>query len=34
MVPCKLLKELAELHGDLFSRHDSPLEGYVLVAVD
>ena len=25
---------MAELHGDLFSRHASPLEGYVFVAVD
>ena len=25
---------LAELHGDLFSRHASPLEGYAFVAVD
>ena len=25
---------LAELHGDLFSRHASPLEGYVFVVVD
>ena len=25
---------LAELHGDLFSRHASPLEVYVFVAVD
>ena len=25
---------LAELHGDLFSRHASPLEGYVFVMID
>ena len=25
---------LAELHGDLFSRHASPVEVYVFVAVD
>ena len=25
---------MPELHGDLFSRHASPLEGYVFVAVD
>ena len=25
---------LAELHGDLFSRHANPLEGYGFVAVD
>ena len=28
------ISKLAELHGDLFSRHASPLEGYVFVAVD
>ena len=26
--------KLAELHGDVFSRHASPLEVYVFVAVD
>ena len=25
---------LAELHGDLFSRHASPLEGHIFVVVD
>ena len=25
---------LAELHADLFSRHTSPLEAYIFVAVD
>ena len=25
---------MAELHGDLFSRHASPIEGYVFVVVD
>ena len=26
--------KLPELHADLFSRHASPLEGYVFVSVD
>ena len=28
------ISKLAELHGDLFSRHASPLEGYIFVVVD
>ena len=29
-----VILKLAELHGDVFSRHASPLEVYVFVAVD